>query len=179
MTAPEDADFIFVDEVPETGNPVAVGGLECETCGKPLTYGGRGRKPRFCDEHKRNATARTGGRGKSAVVDRAIVELRVLYGVAGKGLSYWDRGAGELVIDNSDKLAESYRLLLETNDKFRKLFADIENKAAWLPILMVHGDLIAAIMIRRAFEKTIKAQEAKEAETQEESSPDNVWPLRV
>lgn len=35
--------------------------LACETCGKPLTYAGRGRKPRFCDEHKKGAK----GSGKS------------------------------------------------------------------------------------------------------------------
>lgn len=26
----------------------------CEKCGKPLIYSGRGRKPKFCDEHKRS-----------------------------------------------------------------------------------------------------------------------------
>jgi hypothetical protein len=31
----------------------------CEVCGKELLYGGRGRKPKFCDEHKK------GGAGKS------------------------------------------------------------------------------------------------------------------
>lgn len=31
--------------------------LVCEVCGTGLTYGGRGRKPRFCDEHKPTKSA--------------------------------------------------------------------------------------------------------------------------
>lgn len=41
---------ITPDETPESTHE-----LSCETCGKELTYSGRGRKPKFCDEHKKSS----------------------------------------------------------------------------------------------------------------------------
>lgn len=35
-------------------------GLTCGTCAAPLTYAGKGRKPRFCDDHKPNRAQGTG-----------------------------------------------------------------------------------------------------------------------
>lgn len=160
MTATIDDTFTFVDEIPEAGNPVSTSStLACETCGTPLEYGGRGRKPRFCDEHKPSRGKGTGSSARSsAVVDRAISELTLLYSFAGKGIAYADHGAGVMVMDAAPKLAESYRMLLETNAKFRKMFADLEGKAAWLPILVVHGDLVAAILLQRAIAAQAESQ---------------------
>ncbi len=45
-----------IDNEDQITTPGAAG-LTCETCGLPLHYGGRGRKPRFCDEHKPNRKA--------------------------------------------------------------------------------------------------------------------------
>lgn len=33
--------------------------LECITCHKPITYGGRGPKPKYCEEHKKRKTTST------------------------------------------------------------------------------------------------------------------------
>lgn len=32
---------------------------KCQVCGKPLVYAGRGRKPKFCDDHKKSASKST------------------------------------------------------------------------------------------------------------------------
>lgn len=159
-------EFEFVDAVPEPGNPVPTsGGPVCSVCGTSIPYAGRGRKPTLCDDHKNNRkSAPTGGR-KSAVVERAISELGMMYGLAGIGLKYASPAAGEIVYENREKLAESYRMLLETNDRIRKLFADIEGKAAWLPIVIVHGDIVAAIMFARAIEKAQRIEPDGEQES--------------
>jgi hypothetical protein len=36
--------------------------LQCVVCGTPLTYGGRGPKPKYCADHKKNKTTGTGTR---------------------------------------------------------------------------------------------------------------------
>lgn len=169
-TIPADAFLGFVDTPPDKGNPTVTSDLTCEVCGTGLVYSGRGRKPRFCEEHKRGSSSgsKSPGRRSGATVERAIIELGALYGFAGQGIKFIDRDAGELVYQQRDKLAESYRMLLETNSRFRKLFADLEGKAAWLPIIAVHGDLIANIMIMRAIRK---AQPEPEPEPESESEP--------
>lgn len=164
---PAEALLGFTDTVPDSGNPSPTADLTCEVCGTGLSYGGRGRKPRFCDEHKPARGKGSGRRSGGPIVDRAITEIGVLYGFAGQGVKFIDPAAGELIYDQRGKLAESYRLLLETNSRFRKLFADLEGKAAWLPIIAVHGDLIANIMIMRAVRKA----EALVAQPVPEPSP--------
>src|SRR4051812_735497 len=50
----------FSDEkVPQDESAVDDGGLHCDVCGVPLTYSGRGRKPKKCELHKKS-----GGTGK-------------------------------------------------------------------------------------------------------------------
>lgn len=140
-----DTDFVFMDEVPEAGNPAPVSELSCKKCGTPLTYSGRGRKPTMCDDCKPSRSASTSTGKSTALVSRAISELEMVYGVGGQALKYADKIAGELVYQNRAELAESWRLVLETNKRVRDLFAKIEGNAAWLPLITVHANLIASI----------------------------------
>lgn len=137
--------FTFVDDVPESGNPVPDDLPSCVVCGAPVEYSGRGRKPKYCSEHK-PSRGQSAVSGKSSVlVTRAIDELTVLYGVLGQGIKFRQPLAGELIFENRDKLAESYRMMLETNARFRKLFQKIESSAAILPIIAAHGQLAMTI----------------------------------
>ena len=155
--------FEFVDSVPDAGNPVETGDLTCATCGTGLSWSGRGRKPKYCDEHKRRSgVPATSRKGSPAVVERAVDELKMLYAVGGQGLKFVNPIAGEAIVENSDKLAESYRLLLETNTRFRKLFQSMESKAAWLPIIIAHGDVIASILIASKLQKASAATDDAE-----------------
>ena len=153
------AGFEFVDAPGEQGNPVQTSqDLNCEYCGTGLIYGGVGRKPRFCEEHKRpqdrgeKEPSKPIGRpsGKGLRVTSAIESLEFVYKVAGTGLNYVDPVASKVVTDNATKLAESYRRMLETNDKFLKLFETADEKMAWLPIVITHGQIAMAIVASRA-----------------------------
>lgn len=59
-------DPVLTDTAPPLDGPE----YTCEVCGKPLTYSGRGRKPKRCDEHKRGAsrTTRVSTTGKNATL---------------------------------------------------------------------------------------------------------------
>jgi hypothetical protein len=152
-----DLTVTFLDNVPESGNPGPSDILACETCGEPLTYGGRGRKPRFCPEHRRNKSATgTGARSGStvALVERAVSELSSAYRLASLGISkFVDPTSGSVVAEKADALAESWRPLLETNKKLRDAFAKTESAAAYLPLIAVHGDVIVACMLARQVDR--------------------------
>lgn len=164
-TDSREPEFIFVDDVPESGNPVAKDippDFACEECGTPLTYAGRGRKPKYCDEHKPGRTgSATKSRGSStgnlALIERAINELEAIYGISAQAIKFVDDRSGKIVYEDRRKLAESWRALLETNKKFRNAFAELEQKTAWLPVIMAHGDVAAAIFFSRAAERINQA----------------------
>lgn len=177
MSEQPDVTYEFVDAVPEAGNPVKGTDLTCEVCGTPLIYAGSGRKPKFCDEHKRATGSKTARRSSNAaVVDRAVSELTLLYGLAGGALKFVEPITGDAIYNNREKLGDSWRLLLETDARFRKLFADVESKAAWLPIIAVHGDLIASIMLSRSLSKKLEREHSPESEPEPEQTG---WPASV
>lgn len=155
---PDKDSFSFVEDVPEKGNPVSSSEFTCEVCGTDLVYSGRGRKPKRCDEHKRGKTTATatGRRASGAIVDRAVDEITMLYTMGGQALKFINPIAGETVFNNAEKLGESYRLLLETDARFRKMFQKMESKAAWLPILTMHAQIVASIWIASGVSKMEK-----------------------
>jgi len=58
----------------------------CGVCGKELTYGGRGRKPKFCDDHKAGTgkpRAKGGARNDALAMEaaNALSQLNALIGV--------------------------------------------------------------------------------------------------
>jgi hypothetical protein len=73
----ETLDFVLTakpDEAPPSSFDYA-----CEVCGKELYYAGKGRHPRFCDEHKPNKGAGTSrGKGAGSNTQRARQASEVL-----------------------------------------------------------------------------------------------------
>ncbi len=67
---------IVDSELPRDEPPPTTYEYACETCGVELHYAGKGRKPRFCPEHKKNApkTTRTGS-GQSAKLASQATDL--------------------------------------------------------------------------------------------------------
>lgn len=51
-TAPVPDDSEDTPDIPQDVSPGT--DLHCLVCGKPLEYSGRGRKPKYCDEHKKS-----------------------------------------------------------------------------------------------------------------------------
>jgi hypothetical protein len=53
---------------------------QCVVCGIPLSYGGRGRKPKYCDEHKKQPANSTPGRSRATGdVEAALAAMDTLY----------------------------------------------------------------------------------------------------
>lgn len=104
--------------------------LTCIVCNAPLTYGGRGPKPKYCDEHRKSGS-RSGGTGTSGGasardVERACESLSQLYDIAAMTLMLVSPEAGRKWSDNADKLDRTNRQTLANN---KRLVARI-NKGA-------------------------------------------------
>jgi hypothetical protein len=148
----------FLDDVPEAGNPAPVSELACIVCDAPLTYGGRGPKPKYCDDHRKSGTKSAGvSKGNVALIERAINDLTSAYRIGSGLLNYVDQTSAQIVMERADVLGESYRPLLQTNKQFLELFAKSEKTLSWLPIIMAHGDLVVSIMLARKFDQVAEA----------------------
>jgi hypothetical protein len=54
---------VFTDaKVPTDESATADDTLRCLECGKPLVYAGRGRKPKYCEEHRKSSSKSAGPR---------------------------------------------------------------------------------------------------------------------
>lgn len=86
----------------------------CETCGKPIPYSGRGRHPRFCDEHRRGSkTGTPSGKGRGAgSVETAVQTLGAAYDALGLTLTL----TGALTA--ASQLADAVPTLTERNRQF-------------------------------------------------------------
>lgn len=93
------ADLMFTDvEIPADETPAAlptdsapaVPELACKTCGKELSYSGRGRKPVYCDEHKKSGSTSSGvtrsSKRSDAIAREAAQVLSQVNGLIGIGL---------------------------------------------------------------------------------------------
>lgn len=122
----------------------------CVVCSTPLTYGGKGRPPTRCDEHKRQLTGgtrRTSDSTKGGKVSLRVIEEQIadLYKHAGLLMMLkWPDDAMEIV-NHSDKMAHSWIVYAEANPKFRKYLEKMVDSVGVGTILIAHLPVIMAI----------------------------------
>lgn len=58
MSAPDFSDAPIPEDIPQT-DIAPDDGPHCQVCGTPLEYSGRGRKPKYCSEHRRSGARNT------------------------------------------------------------------------------------------------------------------------
>lgn len=98
----------------------------CEVCGTELTYGGRGRKPRFCAEHKTGSARQPSpsGKGRKTNVDTLVGQIQDMHRMFGSALMFYPPTArdGKVLSDNADNLGASWKSLLERDSKVREMW---------------------------------------------------------
>lgn len=121
----------------------------CIVCQTPLTYSGRGRHPKYCDVHRPTKTA-SGGR-KSASIDALVEQIATFYTMAGFGLTMYKplQFEGMVVSSEASKLAESWRSLLESNPKVRKVWERMFTASAYGSIVTAHLAVLLPIAQHR------------------------------
>lgn len=129
--------------------------LTCLVCGKPLEYAGRGRKPKYCDEHKKSKSGGSGASrspskgaaGDARIAAEALTQANNLAAVALMVLPepYRMEATGTAITEASDKFNEqAYQALLQSPE-LAKAIARAGGISGAAGLVMAYGMLAATI----------------------------------
>lgn len=135
-----DSDNVF------TGDPVQpffddAGTSEylCEVCGKALVYSGRGRHPRFCDDHKPNQRKSVGTSSRTPGVEALKRQFHSQWDMIAEGVSHFNEIDGFILWKGGEGLTDALGNAMEVDPKFRKAMAKAMQAT-------VYGQIAAAVM---------------------------------
>jgi hypothetical protein len=128
----------------------------CELCQTPLSYSGRGRKPKKCSSsnggdpecfgNKTASTRSTSGRRSSAKdVEAAMAAMDTLYGERSKYLMLFTPPAAEELDKRLEKQRETNRACFEASPSLAKRVASVGGKGGVLLFLLSNVSLIAVV----------------------------------
>lgn len=155
-------EFTASDIPPGASDDIPSPDLTCETCGKALTYSGRGRKPRFCDEHK---TKSSGSGTRSTVSDRelnsACENLNATYNALLMPMMLVSPQAAQVWESQIDGLNARNRVILANNRNLVKRINAAGEKGGNIAFILSHGIALAPVVI--AFRLDMAARRAERA----------------
>ncbi len=108
-------DTVIMDEPPVTRSE-----LTCVTCGADLIYGGRGPKPKYCDDHKKNSARKNSTASGAKKAPRLAAALTQQIGTAGLALAMLNPIDGMAVINGAEGLGTALAGVAEVNPHIRK-----------------------------------------------------------
>lgn len=156
------SDLIFTsppDEItPESASepdPEPIGsGIACVVCGKDITalYGGRGAKPKYCEDHKTNRPKAAASSGRMTKDARLRQDLATMMGTLGFALMMVEAYDGLVVIDRTEATVDALMDVAEHEPKVKKILEQMVTVSVWgqvsmavaglaLPIAAHHGVL--------------------------------------
>ena len=151
-------------DIPQDEPPTTQDLYSCVVCGTPLTYGGRGRKPKYCDDHKR-ASAPSTRRAKpneklAEQATQALVQINRLTGFGARILGL--EATSETIMFCEDEFARQAKdALLSDPDLCKQILAagQISGKVSLAIAYALMGAQVAPVAIAELKAK----QAAKEA----------------
>lgn len=188
MSDTETHEFVIEDDALAASTFTSADGprFTCEVCDTPLEYSGRGRHPRYCDEHKPNASKTVTAKRAPKGVAHIRSGMEQLYELAGDGFELLGRYTedelltvdGHLIKSRASVLAEQWAELAERDPAVRKALTNMTTGSSWGGVIVTHVMLAAAIMMNHKKNGPSKAerQAAKDAKVR---AKDNVRPMRA
>lgn len=138
--------------LPSAPPPVDTQIDRCLTCGAPLTYSGRGRRPKYCTEHnpKASASPRTRRTSASMTYDDLEEGIAATLTTIGMLATFVDPFDANVFILRSEKVAKHWRNAAEKNPAIRRILERMLSLSALgeftagaglliVPILAHHG----------------------------------------
>ena len=152
--------------------------LTCEVCGTPLHYAGRGRKPRFCDEHKSSSSKSSGSTGTSrprgSVSDKELAQacenLAAVYDIACMPLAILSPNAANLWIQNASKLNQQNRQTLANNKELVRKINSAGQRGGSFAFILTHVIAVAPVVAVLASDARGAAARARAARAEEEAA---------
>lgn len=135
-------------------SPTVSDDLTCEVCGKALVYSGRGRKPKFCDEHKqsRSSSPRTSSAPRSTGnVNSALQVMETGYAGLSVMLRLFSPTAAVQWESSHDSLIETDRQAFTADPKLAQRIAKLGQTSGTAMFIGAHVFALApVVMIVRA-----------------------------
>lgn len=166
---PESADA--PDDAPES----VAGDDTCIVCGKPLSYSGRGRRPKYCDEHRpsRGGATKAATAGRSTKHDRMKRELTGTLALIGTGLMMVEPYDGIVVLDRAEATVDALMDVAAHNPRVMKALEQMIDVTVWgalgtalagiiVPITAHHG--VLPIDVRQVERQFLSEDAIKRAE---------------
>lgn len=141
------------DDVPEDVAPTVNGSdvppLRCETdgCHNTLTYSGRGRRPKFCDEHKAQKPA-TGTKRQTGWQKGDTVEanLTKLLNWSAAGIMFINPADGKVIAKGGPAVAHELVELARIDKRFRPYLEWLAAPGKYGPLTLATAALVLPIM---------------------------------
>jgi len=151
--------------------------LSCEVCGTPLVYGGRGRKPKFCDEHKKSGSksgSASSPKRSTGNTERALLHMETLYdGLATVLAMSGNEASAGYLADKVAKVQEQNRLAFDSDPKLAQMVCRFGEKTGKGIFIAANVGLIVPVLGIARVEMTLKrnAKRGAEPEPEPESGP--------
>lgn len=150
----------FDTGIPTDTPPAVSDDPVCQVCGAGLTYSGRGRKPKFCDEHKTASTGRKATSGSSSV-DAAMASLEFFEDLFTIPLLLMSPAAAQDWAKNLGPLRVKNRAILAGNPQLCKSIAKTSSKVSPYMLLGSYGYALAPVAKTVLNDMRIKKERAK------------------
>lgn len=155
-------------------DPIVSDDPSCVVCGTPLAYGGRGRKPKYCEEHKAQGSSTpraSSGRRSPRDVEAAMAALASIHTSLEFGMMIVAGDAALAFSAQRDALDLRNRGILEADPKLAKRLATAASKGGGPALVLSHLIAIAPAA-GITFSKIKDGRAARRAE--EETYPQGV-----
>lgn len=148
--------------IPDTDTPPpASEDPTCLECGVPLIYGGRGRKPKWCDEHKPRRTSGTSGGRKSGDVAQAQAVLDGLYRGLTMGLMAISPVAAAQWNAKIDDLQATNAVLLAGDKDLTRTICKMGQGGGKLAFAAAHVMAVAPVVVTVRADLAVRAADRK------------------
>ena len=165
-------DIIDVEFPQDTVPPLADVEYPCEVCGKESgPYGGRGRKPTRCEEHKKarakNTVKVTGNAATlAAQAAKSLSNMNMMLGIMVSAIGLFETG-GAIVAANEQFEAQAFAAL-STDTELCKTILKSGAVGAKLSLVMAYGGMAMSVGPTAVME--LKARKAAKLAAQEEAT---------
>lgn len=150
--------FSFIDipeseTIADSASTFSIGSDDptCVICGTALTYGGRGPKPKYCDEHRKNKPKSAANvKGSTRDVTAAANALKTLNGVIAVPLMMVAPPAGAEWSRRLPELEAQTLTILESDPALAKRLAAAGSKGGAIALALAYGmNIIPVLTIAR------------------------------
>lgn len=154
------ADATIPDSAPDVPPPASDDPV-CLECGTPLVYAGRGRKPKWCDEHKPKRTSGTHTRRGSGDVAQALAVLDGMYRGLTMGLMALSPSAAQMWNAKIDDLQRTNAVILEGDKALTRSICKMGQRGGKAAFIAAHATALAPVALTVRSDFAVRAANKK------------------